>query len=85
MKDKNKEHDDFLALKEKVRLRVIKREEKVLRMNSVGSFKRAFIWLQYHWLDIITLFITSIITSCFLGVIGKISFEIWKVIFNVNL
>lgn len=56
-----------------------------LKMSAHGSFRRILIYLQYQWFDLMMLLVTVIIISGVAGIIGKIIWEGWKMIFSIQL
>lgn len=65
-------------------LEATKRRNKYsMEMKTRGTGGRILLYLQHKWFDIILLFVTMILSGAFLGIIAKIIWEIWLIIFSL--
>lgn len=70
---------------EKLLAVVKKRNSYQLKMASLGTGAKIFLWLRTQWLDVLILFASLIVTMGLLGIVARIIWELWVLTFAVQI
>lgn len=71
---------------QEAKIKKMKRKTNMLEeMNQASLLMSVFIFVKYQWSGLLVLFGLVITTGIIAGLIGRIIWEVWKMIFSVNL
>lgn len=80
-----KEAESRNQLADKLEKKRLKKKRYLEKMQAAETFGRVFIYLSYQWKTILIALFSSLLVFTIFGILAKIVWTIWVMIFNVSL